>query len=67
MQPTAIEAPQSGHHGPAHALDHAKVGMLAFLLSEAAFFSTLVFTYIYMLDQVRETARTVFSMPLSMH
>jgi cytochrome c oxidase subunit 3/cytochrome o ubiquinol oxidase subunit 3 len=57
-------ASELSHHGE-HALDHAKVGMLAFLVTEVAFFSTLVVTYLFYLDEVRPTARVVFSMPVT--
>jgi cytochrome c oxidase subunit 3 len=56
-------------HGHAHGLDHAKVGMASFLVTEAAFFGTLVTTYIFFLtlpeNPIRPTARAVFQMPLT--
>jgi cytochrome c oxidase subunit III len=46
---------------------HVKVGMLAFLLSEVAFFSTLITTYIVFLRQTKEgtpSPAEVFHLPL---
>jgi cytochrome c oxidase subunit 3/cytochrome o ubiquinol oxidase subunit 3 len=53
------------HHDSFHGLDHGKVGMLAFLVTEAVFFSTLVLVYIFYMEQSRPIARLVFSMPLT--
>ncbi len=49
-----------------HGLAPAKVGMLAFLLSEVAFFGTLIMTYVYFLHQSLQEALTpsqVFQLP----
>lgn len=67
MSSTASHASPS--HGHEHGLDHAKVGMASFLVTEAAFFGTLVMTYIFFLgqpgDPIRPIARAVFQMPLT--
>jgi cytochrome c oxidase subunit 3/cytochrome o ubiquinol oxidase subunit 3 len=59
----------SASHGHGNGLDHAKVGMASFLVTEVAFFATLVTTYMFFLvqpnDPIRPTARAVFSMPLT--
>jgi cytochrome c oxidase subunit III len=52
-------------HHTLHSLDHAKTGMAAFLVTEAAFFGTLVMTYIFYLDQTRPIARDVLQLPLT--
>jgi cytochrome c oxidase subunit 3/cytochrome o ubiquinol oxidase subunit 3 len=47
--------------------NHAKVGMLAFLLSEVAFFSTLITTYVVFLQQTKGSTPSpaeVFHLPL---
>ena len=47
--------------------NHVKVGMLAFLLSEVAFFSTLITTYIVFLQETKQSVpspATVFHLPL---
>jgi cytochrome c oxidase subunit 3/cytochrome o ubiquinol oxidase subunit 3 len=44
--------PVSGHLEK-RSFTPAKVGMLAFLVSEVAFFSTLIMTYAFYLDQIR--------------
>jgi cytochrome c oxidase subunit 3/cytochrome o ubiquinol oxidase subunit 3 len=47
--------------------NHAKVGMLAFLLSEVAFFSTLITTYVVFLEQTKASTPSpaeVFHLPL---
>ena len=68
---TSHEASAGASHGHGHGqgLDHAKVGMASFLVTEAAFFGTLVTTYIFFLTQpenpIRPTARAVFQMPLT--
>jgi cytochrome c oxidase subunit 3/cytochrome o ubiquinol oxidase subunit 3 len=57
----AVEAPA------ALRFNHAKVGMLAFLLSEVAFFSTLITTYIVFLQQTKTgtpSPAEVFHLPL---
>ncbi len=49
------------------ALAPAKVGMLAFIASEAAFFGTLIMTYVYFLGQTAQgepNPRQVFHLPL---
>jgi cytochrome c oxidase subunit 3 len=62
--------PSLGHPGrfpPRHpALEPGKVGMLAFLLSEIAFFSTLIMTYVVFLgkSQSGPTPVEVLSLPL---
>lgn len=57
-----------GGHGQG-GLDHAKVGMASFLVTEAAFFGTLVATYLFFLvqpsDPIRPMARAHFQMPLT--
>src|SRR5262245_50975482 len=49
-----------------HALDPHKVGMLTFLLSEVAFFSTLIVTYIYFMGKstTPPTPAEALSLPL---
>lgn len=47
-----------------HALDTHKVGMLAFLVSEVAFFSTLIVAYLTFIDQSRPTAKEVLSLTM---
>lgn len=59
----------SAAHDPPSALlaNHAKVGMLAFLLSEVAFFSTLITTYVVFLGETKTSdpsPATVFHLPL---
>src|SRR5882757_1865216 len=57
----AVEAPA------ALRFNHAKVGMLAFLLSEVAFFSTLITTYIVFLQQTKDSTPSpavVFHLPM---
>lgn len=47
--------------------NHVKVGMLAFLLSEVAFFSTLITTYVVFLRETKDSVpspATVFHLPL---
>jgi cytochrome c oxidase subunit III len=47
--------------------NHVKVGMLAFLLSEVAFFSTLITTYIVFLQQTKDSNPSpaeVFHLPM---
>src|SRR5436305_126015 len=47
--------------------DHVKVGMLAFLLSEVAFFGTLIMTYVIFLRQTTQSSPSpaqVFKMPM---
>src|SRR5262245_1623061 len=47
--------------------DHVKVGMLAFLFSEVAFFGTLIMTYVIFLDQTRHSSPSpaqVFNLPM---
>ncbi len=49
------------------AFNHVKVGMLAFLLSEVAFFSTLITTYVVFLQQTKASNPSpaeVFHLPL---
>lgn len=45
-------------------LERGKVGMICFLVTEAAFFSTLVVTYLVYLEQSRPTAARVLELPL---
>jgi cytochrome c oxidase subunit III len=57
----AVEVPAALHFNP------AKVGMLAFLLSEVAFFSTLITTYVVFLQQTKASTPSpaeVFHLPL---
>lgn len=70
MSHGAAAAIGESHGGHGHGgLDHAKVGMASFLVTEAAFFGTLVATYLFFLVQpsnpIRPVAREVFQMPLT--
>ncbi|MCS6852773.1 MAG: heme-copper oxidase subunit III [Gemmataceae bacterium] len=52
---------------PSEALDPRKVGMLAFLVSEAAFFGTLIATFLFFLRPIRSgepNPRDAFDIPL---
>jgi cytochrome c oxidase subunit III len=54
----------SNHHAP---LAPAKVGMVVFLLSEVAFFGTLIMTYVFFLNQTTQgepNPRQVFRLPM---
>ncbi len=54
----------SNHHAP---LEPAKVGMVVFLLSEVAFFGTLIMTYVFFLNQTTQgepNPRQVFRLPM---
>jgi cytochrome c oxidase subunit III len=56
----------TGPPAPIH-LSPAKVGMLAFLLSEVAFFSTLITTYVVFLRETKDSVpspKEVFHLPL---
>lgn len=54
---TPAEAPLSARHIP-------QVGMICFLVTEAAFFSTLIVTYLIYLEQSRPEAQRLLSLPL---
>src|SRR5690349_5188723 len=68
--PTNTMAATAGHSlftVPHSALNPTKVGMLAFLLSEVAFFSTLITTYIVFLRETKESVpspRDVFDLKM---
>jgi len=49
----ATVAGDSNNRPTAYRLPHAKAGMLAFLLSEVAFFSTLITTYVVFLHETK--------------
>jgi cytochrome c oxidase subunit 3/cytochrome o ubiquinol oxidase subunit 3 len=53
-----------GHEAIAILQSPPKVGMLCFLVTEAAFFSTLVVTYLILLEKSRPVAAAVLSLPL---
>jgi cytochrome c oxidase subunit III len=64
MMSQAVWVSDSNHHVP---LAPAKVGMVVFLLSEVAFFGTLVMTYVFFLNQTTQGApnpRQVFRLPI---
>ena len=66
MNTTTLSGAASGQ--PSDLLiNHVKVGMLAFLLSEVAFFSTLITTYIVFLQETKASDPSpaqVFRLPL---
>jgi cytochrome c oxidase subunit 3/cytochrome o ubiquinol oxidase subunit 3 len=47
-------------------LDRARVGMIAFLTTEAVFFGTLILTYIYYMEQSRPVAAHAFNMAITL-
>src|SRR4051794_14104458 len=61
---------EHGHAGEAHGhassfpLSPAQVGMLCFLVTEAAFFGTLILAYIAFINVSRPIAAEVFRLPL---
>lgn len=59
---------EAGAHGHASSfpLTPAQVGMICFLVTEAAFFSTLILAYIAFINVSRPIAAEVFQMPLTL-
>lgn len=57
----AHHAPPAGHEFP---LPPSKVGMLCFLVTEVAFFSTLIVTYLIYIERIRPDARELLRLPL---
>jgi cytochrome c oxidase subunit 3/cytochrome o ubiquinol oxidase subunit 3 len=47
-------------------LDHARVGMIAFLTTEAVFFGTLILTYIFYMEQSRPVAAHAFNLAITL-
>ncbi len=66
MSTTATTANLGGHEGTGPQLSAAQWGMLAFLLSEVALFSTLIVTYLTFMgqDSIGPTPAEALSLPL---